>query len=411
MFNKMRSQATGTRLVLLHHCTVRFSVVMLCWVMYALLSLPMPAQATPAPLKTHEAWQRLDTLAPEFPLVWAGRYRELKSIAEDADNYSLHLPLQLQQLRTVSMAAQSAVVSLLLDMVPAHANVHESSYILELLKNWTWRLEPPLRRTISTASGLEHSLQVLAGIGSAVEEMRANTKKRPVREKASQDFYDLYALVHERVQQLHNQLDSVRSVTQGIYNQIEIATVATEKLLPEKWIAYYTTPLIVTSRAFLRLGENFITMCQNWTYDKSYPTSVAFALVFNTLVIFSLMLAHTFLVRTAQSASQMESHHTFTQSLCADFFALNTQHKLAFGVCVVVMRNSIVDTLPQFHEGIPFLFIQHLVMLLALALWMRTSPADPKILELALPVLVGQMLRERGMDLDKLTIKRSTYSS
>lgn len=374
-------------------CALYILVMVLC------LWVPSPAKAENVPLMAHAAWLRLDALAADFPFAWARRYFELKSIAEDADANSLTLPSLLQRLHEVTVVAQRDVVTLLLDLVPAQANIQESSYIIGLLDNWSWKLEPALRRTASTAAGLAQALTVLEGIGQAVEEMQANPHKRPIMEKASQDFYELYNFVHKRVQQLNTDMDAVRSTTLEIYSQIEKTKAVAEKQMPAKWFAYYSTPLVVSYNAFSRFGVDFRVMLQNLLYDESYPSSALFAVVFNCIVLLGLLLVYTFVFRVASSAFVVGGRgmpSTFAQSLCVVLHSLDVRHKLAFGFCFIVMLNSVVDALPLFHEGIPFLFVQHIGMTVALTIWARIEPGDPALWELALPIVTGLLLLHGG---------------
>lgn len=346
------------------------------------------AAAAP-PLMSHPAWQRLNALSVDFPFAWGKRYHELQSIAEEADGYSIQLPSQLERLSEVTKAAQKDVVSLLLDLVPASTNVQETNYILAVLQGWRWRLEPPLQYTAATAAGVGRSLEVLVGIGQAVDEMQLNRQKRLIMEKASQDFSELYTLVLRQVQQLHTKLNAVRSVTQGLYHQIEQACIDAEKNLPQKWLAYYTTPLIGSSRAFSRLGTDFVTMCRDWFSDEYFPSSLTFAVVFNFFMLSCLLLVHSLAGRVRMAASRTASKRSFLQSLCCLYHSLDIWHKVTFAFCTMVMLNTIVHTLPMLHKGIPYLYMLQIVMVVALAVWARTSPAAPKVWELALTPAIG----------------------
>lgn len=362
------------------------------------LCFPNPSRSEPLPLMDNTAWHRLDVLSADLPFAWARRYLELRSIAEDADTYSRQLPSQLEGLRTVSMAAQKNVVTLFLDMIPAQSNVQETGYILGLLDNWRWRLEQQLRRTDAVAASVQQSLKLLEAIGQAVAELQATPEKRPIMEKASQDYYELYILVHERVQRLHEEMSSVRSVALGLYSQIKTTSAEAVSHLHERWIDYYTVPQVVSQSAFSRLGTSFITMCENLSYDESYPSSVPFALLFNLLVLFCLMLVNTVITRTANLPPQNQQQKTYAQSLCKELSALDFRYKLAFNLSMAVMMNSVVDRLPQFHESIPYLGVQHICMTAALALWARRFPDQPecvdlpKVWELTLPIAVGLIL-------------------
>lgn len=357
-----------------------------------LLGTATTATAASSPLMAQPAWQRLDALAADFPFAWGRRYLELKAIAEDTDGYTLQLPSQLKRLQEVTKLAQKDTVSLLLDLVPANSNVQETSFILNVLQSWMWRLEPPLQSTAATAAGLEHALEVLASMGQAVGEMQIGNAKRPIMEKASQDFAELYTLVLRQVQQLYTDMNAVRSTALGLYRQMETASLNAEQQLPQKWFAYYATPLMISSRAVARLGADFVTMCEDWFSDEYYPYSLSFALAFNILVLAGLLLGYSIMARVAQTAPRANVKRSFARSLCGVFLSLDIWHKGAFALCILVMLNTTVHTLPMLHKGIPYLYVQQIIMVVAVALWARASPAAPKIWELALTPVVGLLL-------------------
>lgn len=365
------------------------------------LGLPSSGKADTTPLMAHPAWLRLDAASAELPFAWARRYLQLKYIAEEVDTYSLQLPSQLQRLHSVTSAAQKAVVTLLLDMVPAQSNVQEVSYILWLLHKWEWQMEYVLQRTASLAAGMQQSSEVLKGIGRAVEEMKANPKKRPIMQKVGKDFDDLYTMVHQRVEQIHDDLSAIRFVTLGLHTQVKTTTDTEEALLPAKWVAYYTTPLRISSGALSHLGTDFLVFCHNWISDERYPASIPFALTFNVLILIGLMLANAVIGRVVEHAPAEPRKRSFAQSLCCEFRSFRHCYRLTFYLCVAIMLNSMVDTLPQFNEGIPFLYMLHLGMAVAVALWASSPPnlseapdssKGLRLWELALPIIAGQVL-------------------
>lgn len=341
----------------------------------------------------HPGWQRLNTLLPRLPFAWARRYLELKSIAEDADIYSRQLPQQLESLRQVTAKAQINVVTLMLDMVPAQENAQECGYIVGQLEHWDWQLGTSLRSFTTTVTTLEHFITLLDSIGQAVEKMRGNSPRRPIMQEAAQDFFDLYALVQQHTQSLLEDMREVRAPALELFQQIQQTIHTAQARFPAQWLNYYTEPLLITRSAFSHLDVDFFTMSANWTYDESYPENLPFAFLFNTIIL-CVLGACWLLLRRMSSPLPLKTKEpeSYFHTLTSLFLGLDVLHILALGFCILAMLNSLVDSLPQVEAGIPFTFVAQMVMAAALALWARTSPADPQVWELSLPIITGLLL-------------------
>lgn len=342
--------------------------------------------ASTAAIMQHPGWQRLDALLSRMPFAWARRYLELKSIAEDTDIYSQRLPQQLQRLGQVSAKAQSNVVALLLDMVAAQGSVQECNYIVGQLEQWDWQLEAPLRGIATTATTLEHFSKLLDSTGQAVEKMRANALQRPIMQESAQDFNDLYDLVQQRTQSLLHDIREVRGPALELVHQIRESMTTAQARFPAQWLDYYIDPLPIPRSGFSRLGVDLLTMASNWTYDESHPYAMPFAILFNVIVIGILSVCLLLLKRVSPTPNG------YFRTLCGLFLGLDAGRKVGLACCVLFMLDSLVDALPQMEAGVPFIFVGQILMGVALALWARTSPADPKVWELALPITAGLLV-------------------
>lgn len=382
----------GSRAALIFGCVLLFWSLCLCG-LPAAAAITAPAQAewnADMPIMQHPAWERLSSQAPYISFAWSKRYLEMKSIAQDTDMYAQQLPLNLENLHSVTVAAQQSVVTLLLDLVPAQSNVQESSYIASLLQQWRWRLEEPLRAIDPMVNSLDHFLTLLDSLSQALEEIPAIIEQRPELEQASQDFIELYKLTHQRTRQLRENIHTVRSAALALFKQMDEAITAAQSRFSAQWVAYYTDPIKISQNSWARLGVDFMTLCTNLTYDSGFPSGVLFSLLMTACTICALWLCHIYMRRLA--AQHGKVGFPFFRALCKIFYEQSMGRRLALAYCILVTINTLVDNLPQFHLTVPFIFVQQIIMATGLALWARSAPGTPKVWEMILPIATGIFL-------------------
>lgn len=372
-------------------CILAF-VVFLCGLAY---STPVvAADATSSPIMQHPAWKRLSAQTSTLSFAWTRRYLELQSIAQDADIYEQQVPYKLERLHSVTRTAQPKIVTLLLDLVPARANIQESNYIVSLLQEWHWRLEEPLNAIAPTVHALDQYLVLLSNLQEAVDELPNIVQQNPELEEACRDFIEVYTITHQRVKQLREAIRAVRATSLALVDQISSTIVEEEKRFLPMWIAYYTQPLTIAQGAFSRLYRDFLIMCSNWLYEPALDEDPSIVIVLNICIFIALWICHLYMRRlaNAQHHHRSKTIFMFFSALCKVFYAQSLWRRLAFGCCILVVLNTLIDALPQFHINFPFVYIQQTVMAAGMALWARTSPEAPRLWEIILPILVGQLL-------------------
>lgn len=343
-----------------------------------------------APLAQADSLQPLTTVATELSPAWQRRYFELKSMSEDVATLTQQLPPVLDDVKDILLNVQQHATFILLDLVPAKNDVHESSQLARALMEWQWYMEIPLKNLDFFSGALAIYIHILSDMEPAFRRGFMISHHSKDIENTVLDIKQLYALLSTDVAQLQAAMRPVYVPAQQLLDSIQRAVKDTEQLLPSLWMEYYTTPVRLSRLNMLTAGEELQNIGKTLLRSEILYRQVGMAVLVDIFIICIFYMFFRVVSRLQKLPSNIKP--SLPHMLCTALNSLNIQQKSSLVVIAICSTNILIDTLPFVHIHIPYMVVQNLALLLAVVLWVRSRSDDPHISLLFLPVAVGQLL-------------------
>lgn len=333
-------------------------------------------------------WHPIVRLVPKFPPAWQHRYQELRSIAEDTDSLELQLRPMLDELARTLDRAQRRVVFMLLDLPPYRQYAPESSYLLRLMEEWQWYLEEPVRQANMNYEALALYTATLQDIRLALEHVQARENDAAVLEVSA--YMDALLLrLDAHVVSIRQRIGLWLDPAHDLLGQMRAAISATEAILPNLWLHYYTAPLRPVRLTSAVLEGDLQSMVANLLRGEVFIRQLSILLLINVIIAGA---AVWFFYGISRQRGTEQHDSTLASHMAGGLAALPRARKASLVVAALCLINILADSLPQIHLHMPYLVLQGSILIVALAFWAREGGNDPGVFYLAVPVSTGLVL-------------------